>query len=181
MPPKRLVVIGASSGGIDTLRQLVAGLPEAFPAPICIVVHTSPESPGLLPSILGRNGSLPVTVAADGARLEDAHIYMPPLDHHLLIEPGVLRVSRGPLENRFRPAIDPLFRSAAQVYGPAAIGVILSGSLDDGTSGLWAIKQLGGIAVVQDPTDAVFPAMPLNAIREVNVDYVEPLVRLPAL
>src|SRR5262249_15000892 len=105
----------------------------------------------------------------------------PPIDHHLIVEPGVLQVTKGPTENRFRPAIDPLFRSAAQVYGPAAIGVILTGSLDDGTSGLWTIKQLGGTTVVQDPKDALFPAMPLSALREVHVDYLEPLTRIPAL
>ena len=94
------------------------------------------------------------------------------------IEPGKVRVTKGPRENRFRPAIDPLFRSAAQVFGPSAIGVILTGSLDDGAAGLWTIKQLGGVAVVQDPRDALYPSMPEHAIRHVKADYVVPLAQL---
>jgi len=107
--------------------------------------------------------------------LKAGHIYVAPSDHHLLIEPGRLRLGRGPKENRFRPAIDPLFRSAAQVYGPAVVGVVLSGNLDDGSAGLRTIKQLGGLAIVQDPHDALFPAMPANALRHVAADYVVPL------
>ena len=120
-------------------------------------------------------------VAFDGQRLEAGHVYLAQPDRHLLVEPGRLRVTRGPREHRFRPAIDPLFRSAAQVFGPAAIGVILTGNLDDGTAGLWTIKKLGGIAIVQDPSDAVFPAMPTNALRHVEVDHVVPVSRIPPL
>lgn len=105
----------------------------------------------------------------------------PPPDHHLLIEPGSIRLSKGPRENRFRPAIDPMFRSAAQVYGAGAMGVVLTGDLDDGTSGLWTIKQLGGIAVVQDPHDALFPSMPLSALQHVDVDYVVPVQEIAPL
>lgn len=172
MIAKRLVVVGASSGGIHALRTIVAGLPTDFPAAVCAVVHTSAESPGLLDFILQRAGPLPVSSATEGARLEAGHIYVAPPDHHLLVEPGVLRLTKGPKENRFRPAIDPLFRAAARVYGPAAIGVVLTGNLDDGTAGLRAIKQLGGIAIAQDPADATFPSMPQSAIRRVPVDHV---------
>jgi two-component system, chemotaxis family, protein-glutamate methylesterase/glutaminase len=169
---KRLVVIGASSGGIHALQTIAAGLPADFPAAVCAVVHMSAESPGLLDIILQRAGPLPVSTAAQGARLEGGHIYVAPPDHHLIVEPGALRLTKGPRENRFRPAIDPLFRSAARVFGPAAIGVVLTGNLDDGTAGLWAIKQLGGIAIAQDPADATFTSMPESAIRQVAVDHV---------
>ena len=178
---KHLVVIGASAGGIEALRSIVAQLPEDFPAPICVVLHTSPQSPGVLDAILRRAGHLPATNGVNGDRLQPGHIYVAPPDFHMVIEPGIVRVTKGPRENRFRPAIDPLFRSAAQVYGPGAIGVILTGSLDDGTDGLWAIKQLGGCAIVQDPLEALFPAMPQHAMDHVNVDYVLPLAEIPPM
>jgi two-component system, chemotaxis family, protein-glutamate methylesterase/glutaminase len=181
MAVKRLVVVGASSGGIEALRTLAAGLPEDFPAPICVVVHTSPESPGVLDVILQRAGPLPAEAPVTGDQLREGRIYVAPPDHHLLVEPGALRLSRGPTENRFRPAIDPLFRSAAQVYGPSVIGVILSGNLDDGVAGLRTIKQLGGLAVVQDPADALFPSMPQNALQHVDVDHRAPVAELGAL
>src|SRR5215203_6547879 len=175
MRTKHLVVIGASAGGIETLRELVAGLPRDFPAAICVVLHSSPQSPGVLGAILTRAGSLPAHNARDRERLEPGHIYVAPPDYHLVIEPGRVRITKGPRENRFRPAIDPLFRSAAQVYGPAAVGVVLTGNLDDGTAGLWVIKQLGGVAIVQDPADAAYPSMPQSAINHVKVDHVVPL------
>jgi len=181
MQTKHIVVIGASSGGVETLRTLVAALPADFPAPICVVVHTSPQAPGVLDQILTRAGALQATNAVSGERLNAGHIYVAPPDYHIVVEPGKLRVTKGPRENRFRPAIDPLFRSAAQVYGPGAIGIIMSGSLDDGSAGLWAVKQLGGIAIVQDPDDALFPDMPQNAIKQVAVDYVVPIVDVAPL
>jgi two-component system, chemotaxis family, protein-glutamate methylesterase/glutaminase len=181
MPVPRLVVVGASSGGIETLRTLVGGLPPDFAAPLCVVLHTSPQSSGVLDVILNRAGVLPVITPTDRERLQPGRIYVAPPDRHLLVEPGILRITRGPKENCFRPAIDPLFRSAAQVYGPAVIGVVLSGSLDDGTAGLRVIKQLGGMAVVQDPDDALFPGMPQSALRHVDVDYVLRVAELPAL
>jgi two-component system, chemotaxis family, protein-glutamate methylesterase/glutaminase len=178
---KHVVVIGASAGGIEALRTIVSGLPENFPAPICIVMHVAPQAPGVLPQIIGRATTLPTTSARTGERLQAGHIYVAPPDYHLVVEPGKLRVTKGPRENRFRPAIDPLFRSAAQVYGPRAIGVVLTGQLDDGTAGLWTIKQLGGTAVVQDPADAMFPDMPANAMEHVKVDHVVPLAEIPPL
>jgi two-component system, chemotaxis family, protein-glutamate methylesterase/glutaminase len=181
MATKHLVVIGASAGGLEALRELVAALPEDFPAPIGIVLHTSPQSPGVLDSILSRAGKLAAKNARDRERLQPARIYVAPPDCHLLVEPGIVRVTKGPRENRFRPAIDPLFRSAAQVYGPAAIGVILTGNLDDGTAGLWAIKQLGGTAIVQDPAEAMFPAMPTSALAHVRVDHTVPLAAIAPL
>ena len=169
--PKDIIVVGASAGGIEALRVLVSGLPDDLPAAIFVVLHTSPESPGMLAEILARVGTLPAVNAQDGARIEHGRIYVAPPDRHLLIEPRVLRVTRGPKENRFRPAVDPLFRSAAQTYGPRVIGVILTGYLDDGTAGLWTIKQLGGTTIVQDPDEALVPFMPQNALAHVKVDY----------
>jgi two-component system chemotaxis response regulator CheB len=178
MNTRRIVVIGTSSGGLDALRVLIGKLPADFPAAICIVMHTSPQSPGILGSILARVGALPVANATDGERLRRGRVYVAPPDFHLTVEPGRVRVTRGPRENRFRPAIDPLFRSAAQVFGPGAIGVILTGNLDDGVAGLWAIKQLGGVAVIQDPADAVFPALPRHAVRHVAADHILPLPQI---
>ena len=176
-----IIVIGASSGGIEALRTFVGKLPENFGASIFVVVHTGPESPGILHQILARAGALDAVNPQDGEIVQPGRIYVAPPDRHLILEPGKICLSRGPKENRFRPAVDPLFRSAARVYGPRVIGVILTGGLDDGTAGLWAVKRLGGIAVVQDPDDALFPSMPLNALRHVAVDYSVPLVEIAPL
>jgi two-component system chemotaxis response regulator CheB len=181
MAIQRVVVIGASSGGIEAMKTIARSLPADFPAPVCVVIHTAADSIGMLGGILDRAGPLPAKMAVTGDRLQPGHIYVAPPDHHLLIEPGVLRLTRGPKENRFRPAVDPLFRSVAQVYGPSAVGVVLTGHLDDGTAGLWTIKQLGGVAIVQDPADAMFPEMPSSAVRHVNVDYSVPLADLAPL
>jgi len=178
---QRIVVIGASSGGIEALRMLLAGLPGDFPAAVCVVVHTAPQAPGVLPQIFARTSPLVVTNPRDGDALAPGRVYVAPPDRHLLVEPGRVRVTKGPRENRFRPAIDPLFRSAAQVFGPAAIGVVLTGSLDDGTSGLDVIKRLGGTAVVQDPADALYPSMPQSAIDHVAVDRVVRLADMAPL
>src|SRR5215510_3445387 len=157
MPPagtngfRRVVVIGASSGGIEALKKIVADLPTAFHSPICVVLHTSASSPGVLHDILNRETDLQAVQAKNNQALGAGRIYVAPPDCHLLVEPGRVRVTKGPKENRFRPAIDPLFRSAAQVYGPGAIGVVVSGGLDDGTAGMHSIKQLGGATVIQDP------------------------------
>ena len=146
-----------------------------------MVVHLSADSPGVLDQILNRTAAVPVVLPRGGERLRAGHAYVAPPDYHLVVEPGTLRLTRGPRENRFRPAIDPLFRSVARVYGPAAIGVVLTGNLDDGTAGLQAIKQLGGTAVVQDPADAMYPSMPRNALRHVPIDYSVPLGEMAAL
>lgn len=179
--PKDIIVIGASAGGLEALRLLVAALPADLAASVFVVLHTSADSPGLLPGILERAGVLPAAAASDGERTRPGRIYVAPPDHHLVVEPGVVRVTRGPKENRFRPAIDPLFRSAAQTYGPRVVGVVLTGYLDDGTAGLWTVKQLGGTAVVQDPADALVASMPLSALQHVNVDYCVPLSEVAPL
>ena len=176
-----IIVIGASSGGIEALRILVGNLPENFGASIFVVVHTGPESPGILHQILARAGPLDAVNPHDGEMIQPGRIYVAPPDRHLILEPGKICLSRGPKENRFRPAVDPLFRSAARVYGPRVIGLILTGGLDDGTAGLWAVKKLGGVAVVQDPDDALFPSMPANALKFVSVDYTVPLLEIAPL
>jgi two-component system chemotaxis response regulator CheB len=181
MPKRDIIVIGASSGGIEALRVLVGDLPRDFAASIFVVVHTGPGAPGVLHHILNRAGTVKAIDPTDGQEIKPGRIYVAPPDHHLILEPGKICLSRGPKENRFSPAVDPLFRSAAQVYGPRVIGVILSGGLDDGTAGLWALKKLGGTAIVQDPGDALFPSMPVNALRYVSVDYSVPIRDLGAL
>ena len=171
MAKKDIVVIGASAGGMEALRELVRALPQDFEAPLFVVWHTSPSVRSMLPRLLGENGPLPAAFATDHEPIRPRRIYVAQPDHHMLLERGFVRVTKGPKENRFRPAVDPLFRSAAYVYGPRAIGVVLSGGLDDGTAGLWTIKLRGGTAIVQEPEEAVVSSMPLNALRQVEVDY----------
>lgn len=177
----RIIVIGASAGGFEAVSKLVKDLPPDFPAAILIVWHISPDVTGILPEVLNRHGNLPAANAVDGEAIEVGKIYVAPPDYHLLVERGRVRVTKGPKENRFRPAVDPLFRSAAYAYSRRVIGVILSGALDDGTSGLWIIKHRGGVAVVQDPNDAEVPSMPQNALREVAVDYCVPVSKMADL
>jgi two-component system chemotaxis response regulator CheB len=181
MPNTQVVVIGTSAGGLEALRTLVSALPPDFPAAVFIVMHVAPQSPAVLHEILERSGPLPATSVTRADRIRGGHIYIAPPDSHIVLEPGRVKPTKGPKENRFRPAIDPLFRSAAQVYGPRAIGVILTGNLDDGTAGLCTIKQLGGIAVVQDPDDATYPSMPASALNNVNVDHRVTLADLAPL
>jgi two-component system chemotaxis response regulator CheB len=167
---------------MEALKTLVAGLPADLPAAVCVVLHVGAYGIGLLPKILEEAGPLPALNARDRMEIEPGHIYVAPPDQHLVIDrPGRLRLSRGPKENRTRPAIDPLFRSAAVAYGPRAIGVVLTGWLDDGTAGLWAIKDQGGLAVVQHPDDAMAPDMPLHALKHVAVDFCVPLKEIPPL
>jgi two-component system chemotaxis response regulator CheB len=181
MPGHDIIVVGASAGGVEALSTLVRGLPAELPASVFIVLHIAPQSPSLLPQILNHIGALPVVAAVDGAEIERGTIYCAPADHHLMLDQGRVRVVRGPKENRHRPAVDPLFRSAALAYGPRVVGVVLTGSLDDGTAGLQAVKLRGGVAVVQDPEDAFYPSMPQSALNNVAVDHCLPVAALPAL
>ena len=176
-----IVVIGASAGGVPVLEQIVAGLPLDFPATVFVVLHIQPSSVSRLPAILSEAGSLPARHPTDGSPIRKGHIYVAPPDQHLLIKDGHIQLSPGPKEHRARPAINPLFRSAAHAYGPRVIGVLLSGVLDDGTAGLWEIKQRGGITVVQDPSDARFPDMPRNALEQVPIDHVMPVGGIASL
>lgn len=170
-----IVTIGASAGGIEALMHLFSKLPPRLPAAIAVVVHRSPVAETRLPSVLGRSAGLPVFEPRDGQPFEAGRIYAAPRDQHLVLEDSVVRLNRGPKEHRTRPAVDPLFRSAAQVYGPRVIGVLLSGFGDDGVSGLIAISDRGGISIVQDPGEARHNSMPRNAIAEDDVDAVLPL------
>lgn len=181
MPGRDIVVVGFSAGGIDPLLQLVADLPPDFPASILVVHHFPAQSVSALPSILNRAGPLPATQAADGERVMPGRVYAARPDRHLMLHDGRIRLTLGPREHGHRPAIDPLFRSAARSHGSRAIGVILSGTLDDGTTGLLAIKQAGGLAVVQDPGLAAYPGMGASAIEHVGVDYVLAPAELGAL
>jgi two-component system, chemotaxis family, protein-glutamate methylesterase/glutaminase len=178
MTGHNIIVIGASVGGVETLSNLVAQFPEDLPATIFVVQHILPTATGRLAQILDRAGPLPATQAQDGASFEPSHIYVAPPDHHLLVKQGCLRVTRGLRENRVRPAIDPLFRSAAVAYGARVVGVVLTGMQNDGTAGLLAIKRCGGIAMVQDPTDALYPDMPRSALESVEVDYCLPVLKM---
>ncbi|HVE51284.1 MAG TPA: chemotaxis protein CheB, partial [Casimicrobiaceae bacterium] len=176
MPHTRdVTVIGASAGGIIALRTLLAALPEDYPAAIFVVVHVAPESPSVLPELLGRAAKLSVRAARHGDRIRSGHVLIAPPDQHLIIDQTTIRLSHGPRENRHRPSIDVMFRSAALHHGPRATGIVLSGMLDDGSAGLWAIKRRGGLALVQDPRDAEYPDMPRNAMETVDVDYCLPI------
>jgi two-component system chemotaxis response regulator CheB len=176
MEKRDIAVVGASTGGIDALRQLVANLPEDFAATIFVVLHIGPVS--LLPEILRRSSRVPVDVAKDGVRYEPNHIYVAPPNRHLLIQDGQIKLSAGARENGHRPAVDPLFRSAARELRSRVAGVILSGTLDDGAAGLFAVKSRNGVAIVQDPKEAAASEMPRSAMRHVAVDYCLPVAEI---
>lgn len=167
-----LFVIGASSGGIEPLKEIVAELPNTLRAAICIAVHVSPSSPSILPQILERSGKLRVMHATDGQGIAPNAVYVAPPDRHLIVHGNQLRLSYEASENGHRPSIDVLFRSAAFARGDSTVGVVLSGSLDDGTAGLREIKRHGGVAIAQDPLEARSPSMPISAIDHAPVDHV---------
>jgi two-component system, chemotaxis family, protein-glutamate methylesterase/glutaminase len=169
-----IVVIGASAGGLEALIRIVSALPQDLPAALFIVVHTGRQNPSFLPSILSRAGPLQARHPWNGEEIRAGRIFVAPPDHHMLLSEGTVTIARGPEENGFRPAIDPLFRTAARSFGPRVAGVILSGGLDDGVYGLALVKEFGGVAIVQDPNEALVPSMPLNALRTVTIDHVMP-------
>lgn len=173
-----LIGVGASAGGVEALFALVEGLEETLPAAMLVVIHQSAESPTVLPNLLDRRCVLPVEHARSGVAVEPGHVYLATPDHHLLVHDGRLVVSRGPRENGHRPGVDALFRSLALEAGPGAVGVVLSGMLDDGAAGLLGIVRHGGTAVVQDPQDALFPGMPDAALRQVPGAVVRPAAQL---
>jgi two-component system, chemotaxis family, protein-glutamate methylesterase/glutaminase len=168
------VVIGASAGGVEVLKRVVNGLPADLRAAICIVLHIAPGSPSMLPHILSRAGPLPCRAAQDGERLRQGVILVAPPDHHLAIGHGHVRVTGDPRENGHRPAVDVLFRSAAAALEGRVVGVVLSGTRDDGSAGLAVIKAKGGATIVQDPEEAMYAGMPASAIANVAVDAIVP-------
>jgi two-component system, chemotaxis family, protein-glutamate methylesterase/glutaminase len=176
MPKRDIIVIGASAGGVEALCDLTKKLPKDLPATVFIVMHIGSES--ALPKILSRCGALPAKHAEDNARYKRGQIYVAPSNQHLAIKDGMTVLRRGPRENGHRPAIDVLFRSAARTHRSRVTGVILSGGLDDGSAGLFAIKTRGGVAIVQDPREASTPEMPRNALNAVDVDFCLPVSQI---
>jgi two-component system chemotaxis response regulator CheB len=181
LPKHDIVVIGSSAGGVQALRELVGSFQNNLTASIFIVQHLAPDHLSFLPEILSKNGPLPAVHPKDGELIRQGTIYVALPDHHLIIDHDRILVKRGPKENNFRPSIDALMRSAAYWYGPSVIGVVLTGYLNDGTSGLWSVRQFGGTTIVQDPADAAHPDMPRNVMEYIDVNYSLPLAKIGEL
>lgn len=181
MTTRDIIVVGASAGGVGALQRLCAALPADLPASVIIAQHLSPSAKSVLPQLLDRAGPLPAFAPVDGQTLERGQIYVGGPDLHILLRPDRVLMRRGPYENRTRPAVNALFRSAAVHFASRVIGVVLTGLLDDGTDGLIAIKAAGGLSVIQHPEDAEWPSMPRNALKRDHVDHSVPLADLAAL
>lgn len=181
MPGRDIVVVGASAGGVEALSDLISLLPAELRAAVLIVLHVGRRNRSLLPQILQRTSRLPVRHAVDNQPLVPGCVYVARPDHHLLLSNGKMQLSRGPARNGMRPAIDPLFLSAADRYGPRVLGIVLSGGGDDGTAGLRGIKGAGGLTVAQEPGEALYPSMPLSAIEFAGVNHVLRLAEIAAL
>jgi two-component system chemotaxis response regulator CheB len=181
MAKLKLIVMGASAGGVTALTEVIGHLPPDLPAAVVAVLHLNPDGRSLLPEILGRQSLLLVRHAKDGEPIVAGRVYVAPPDWHVAVQDGHIRLSHGPTENGHRPAVDVLFRTAARSFRSRALGVVLTGNLDDGTSGLGFIKQYGGTAIVQDPEEADYPGMPESAVQNVAVDHVLPLAGIAPL
>jgi two-component system chemotaxis response regulator CheB len=176
--PCDLVVVGASAGGVKALEALVRHLPATLRAAVCVVLHVPAWRKSALPEILARAGNLPAAHAVDRELIKPGRVYVAPPDLHMLINVDRIELWRGPRENLHRPAVNPLFRSAATAYGDRVAAVVLSGAQDDGAAGLWWIKKYGGTTMAQDPFEAEHPSMPQSAIEAVSVDHVAPVAEL---
>ena len=176
-----VIVVGGSAGALEGVIRLVQGLPDTLEASMHVVLHAGESGLALVPALLKGRTPLKIRVAEPGDRIRHGIVYLPQPDHHLMLGRGRLVVNRGPKQNRFRPAIDPLFTSAAAAYGPRVVGILLSGFLDDGVHGLSEIRRAGGETIVQDPEEAPVPTLPLNALRAFPVDHVAPSTRMSGL
>lgn len=176
-----VVVIGASAGGVEALSAFFSALPPDLGAAVLVVLHISPDAPSQLAPILQRLTTMPVKAAEDGEEVASGQVYVASSDRHLMVQDDRVRITRGPREGRARPSVDVLFRSASLAYGPRVIAVVLSGALDDGTAGAWAVKDRAGLALVQEPTEAMQSSMPESAILHVAVDHVAPAAMLAAI
>jgi two-component system, chemotaxis family, protein-glutamate methylesterase/glutaminase len=181
MANRDVLAVGTSAGGVQALLFLAENFSRDFPAAVLVTIHLPSYSRSTLDGMLGQAGPLSASFAVEGERLKKGHIYIAPPDRHLLLDGDRLSLGSGPRENNARPAIDPMFRSAAVCCGPRAVGVVLTGTLGDGASGLWALNQCGGLTIVQDPQDAAFPEMPLSALNRAKPDHVVRLADMPAL
>jgi len=180
--PIDVVALGASAGGVEALQAVVGGLPASFPAAVLIVLHVAQAGTSVLADILDRAGPLPVANALDGEHLRRGRAYVAPPNHHMVLSRDTIELNNGPRENGHRPAIDPLLRSAAEAFGARAAGVILSGTLDDGTAGLRTLALRGGTTLAQDPETALHPGMPRSAAQHAPVAAILPLAQIaPAL
>lgn len=181
MANRNVLAIGASAGGVEALLFLARSLSPDLPAAVVLTIHLASDIRSTLDELLTRAGPLPAAFAEDGMPLQEGRIFIAPPGRHLIVEGHRLALGVGPRENNARPAIDPMMRSAGLCCGPRAVGVVLTGTLGDGASGLWAVGQSGGMTVVQDPRDAAFPEMPLNALSRISPDHVVALADIPAL
>jgi len=180
MKPETVIVVGASAGGVDAIGAIVGDLPADFAAAILVVLHIGAHKSNL-PWLLNQQGSIEAVHPADGDPVEGGRVYVAPPDHHLTVEDGVMRLTKGPRENFARPAIDPLFRSAARAYASNLIGVMLTGGLNDGTAGMYELKQHGGLAIVQDPDEAQSASMPRSVMAHMTVDHCVPVAAIAPL
>lgn len=177
----KIILMGASAGGVETFRKIIPKLPPDLHAAVFLIMHMGSESPGRLPAILSRHSDIEVVEVSDNAAIEAGRVYVAAPDQHLTFFDSKMCVHRGPKENRHRPSIDTAFRSAAKNFGDRVIAVVLSGLLDDGSCGISLVQKFGGTAIVQDPEDALYPSMPRSAMETVHPDYVAPADAIPEL
>ncbi len=178
---RNIIVIGASAGGVEAVPRLLSSLPASIPAAFFVTLHIPPHSESYMPRLITRSGLLPAEHACDGTPIQTGRVYVAPPDYHLLVDADVIRLSHGPKENRHRPDIDPLFRSAAATYGERVAGVLLTGNLDDGAAGLREVQQHRGLTIVQDPQEAPYPEMPRSALQAIRPDHCLPLKQIESL